>query len=155
MVDRVILVCTVILACAYLYATSQMSTPQIGDPLGPKAFPFLLGIATLLVAGLLLIEMLRGRKAVPDIPRVPITAADRRHLPVIAAVVVGIALYYALFEKLGYMIATTLFLLAMTAFFHRGKWLTNALVAVLFSVISYLLFTKVLGVSLAKGLIPL
>ena len=37
--DRVILVCTVIIALVYLYATTLIPSLEIGDPLGPKAFP--------------------------------------------------------------------------------------------------------------------
>ena len=37
MADRVILVCTVVIATVYLYATTLIPTLEIGDPLGPKA----------------------------------------------------------------------------------------------------------------------
>src|SRR5262245_65477202 len=63
MTDRVILVCTIIIAVVYLYATTLIPSLEIGDPLGPKAFPRLLGIALLIAAGMFGLEMWRERKA--------------------------------------------------------------------------------------------
>ena len=40
------------------------------------------------------------------------------------------------------------------AYFHPGKWTTNILTSVLFCVLSYLMFTKLLGVSLPPGVLP-
>ncbi|MGH8618335.1 MAG: tripartite tricarboxylate transporter TctB family protein [Burkholderiales bacterium] len=155
MTDRIIFVCVIVLASIYLYAASQMPVPQIGDPLGPKAFPILLGVAMLAVAILLLIEIRRDtRTSVENVALAPSAEKNRSHLLVITGVVAWIALYYLSFEKLGYLISTTIFLFVLCSCFHRGKWVTNAVTVVLFSVISYWLFTKVLGVTLAKGLLP-
>jgi hypothetical protein len=54
------------------------------------------------------------------------------------------------FDKLGYVVASTLYLLALMAWFHRGKWVANISTAVLFSVLSYLMFVK-LDVNLPRG----
>ena len=43
MTDRVIFACTIIITVVYLYATTLIPSLEIGDPLGPKAFPRLLG----------------------------------------------------------------------------------------------------------------
>ena len=64
------------------------------------------------------------------------------------------AIYFAVFVPLGYLISTSIYLLALTAYFNRGKWAANVLTSVLFCVISYLLFTKVLGVALPRGVLP-
>ena len=63
MTDRVILVCTVLIAAIYLYATTLIPSLEIGDPLGPKAFPRLLGVGLLLAAGMLGMEIWAKRKA--------------------------------------------------------------------------------------------
>ena len=49
-IDRIIVVCTVVLALLYFYGTSLIPSLQIGDPLGPKAFPYLIGIGLLVSA---------------------------------------------------------------------------------------------------------
>jgi putative tricarboxylic transport membrane protein len=153
MADRVIFVCSILIVAVYFYATAQIPSLEIGDPLGPKAFPRLLGIALLFTVGLLFFEMRRARKV--DAGKDQHTPQeDRGHYFVIAAVAVWTAIYMAVFEWLGFVIATTVYLLAMMAFFHKGKWLSNVLTSVLFSVITYVLFTKVLGVTLVRGLLP-
>jgi len=68
--------------------------------------------------------------------------------------VIWTAIYLAFFELLGYVIATTIYLIGLMAYFHRGKWTTNVVTSVLFCVGSYVMFTKVLGVNLAKGILP-
>ena len=154
MADRVIVVCTIIIAAVYFYATTLIPSLEIGDPLGPKAFPRLLGGALLISAGLLALEIWKESKARAPQPQAASAGPDDvRTVWVIAGVSVWTAVYYAVFEKLGYIVATTLYLLALMAWFHRDKWLANGLTAVLFSGLSYLMFVK-LDVNLPKGILP-
>lgn len=153
MADRVIFVGTLILAAVYFYATAQIPSLEIGDPLGPKAFPRLLGIGLLISAGILFLEMLRAKKASVAYEGEKAPVAWRHYL-VIGAVVVWTGIYFSVFEWLGYAIATTFYLLALTAYFHKGHTIANVLTSVLFSFISYFMFTKLLGVTLARGLLP-
>jgi putative tricarboxylic transport membrane protein len=150
--DRVIFVCTVLAAAVYLYATTLIPTLEIGDPLGPKAFPRLLGVCLLIGAALLFIEIWKERKVAPPVaePREP---SDARHLWVLAAVVPWTALYYVSFERAGYVAATSIYLLALMAWFNRGKWIANVATSVLFSALSYYMFLK-LDVRLPQGILP-
>lgn len=154
MVDRIIFVCTVLLAAVYLWATSKIPTLALGDPLGPKAFPQMLGIGLLIAAGMLLAEIIRGarNKAAAEEKSEPFRF--EKHHAVILAIIAGTAAYVFAFERLGYMLSTALYLLVMTHFFNRGRMLMNVLTSVLFAVISYLVFTQVLGVNLARGIVP-
>jgi putative tricarboxylic transport membrane protein len=153
MADRVIFVCTLILAGIYFYATEKLPSLEIGDPLGPKAFPRLLGILLVITSIILLFEIIRGRKSVTsDVPsRGPSTFGS---LMVVAGVSVWTFLYFLVFEWLGFVIATTIYLIALMAYFHPNKWTSNVLTAVLFSLGGYLMFTKLLGVNLARGILP-
>jgi putative tricarboxylic transport membrane protein len=152
MADRVIVVCTIIIAAVYFYATTLIPSLEIGDPLGPKAFPRLLGVALLISASLLVLEIWKESKArAPQ--AAPAGPGDLRTIWVIAGVSVWTAVYYVVFEKLGYIVATTLYLLGLMAWFHRDKWMANGLTAVLFSGLSYLMFVK-LDVNLPKGILP-
>jgi putative tricarboxylic transport membrane protein len=147
MADRIIVICCLLLSAIYLYATSQIPSIEMMDPLGPKAFPVLLGIGMLVVASLLILEMRRGA----DIPVSKVPPQNLRHWLVISSVIGWIALYFAALQPLGYMIDTSVFLLGMMAYFNRGKWMANILTALLFSIGSFFLFTKFLGVTLTKG----
>ncbi len=150
--DKIIFAATLVLAAVYFYATSKIPSLEIGDPLGPKAFPRLLGIGLLLAAGVLLFEILRARKAPPAATAEP--AEDPPHWPLLAGVVAWTAAYFAVFTTLGFVLSTTIYLIGMTAYFNRGRWLMNILTSVLFSAGSYLMFTKLLGVTLAQGVLP-
>ena len=150
--DKVIFVATLVLAAVYFYATSQIPSLEIGDPLGPKAFPRLLGIGLLITAGILMMEILNARKAPPaetqEKPEEP------PHWVLLGSVVAWTAVYFGAFTTLGFIVSTTLYLLGMTAFFNRGRWMMNILTSVLFSAGSYFMFTKLLGVNLAQGFLP-
>ena len=153
LMDRIIFVCIIVLATVYFYATAQIPTLEIGDPLGPKAFPRLLGIGLLITAAMLFFEMRSADKGPrPAEPRPH--AGDKSHLWIIGGVTAWTAGYYAAFEPLGYVISTALYLLGLTSYFHRGSKLANALTSVLFAIGTYLLFVKLLGVTLAKGVPP-
>ena len=152
LIDRVILVVTVIIATVYMYGTTQIPTLEIGDPLGPKAFPRLLGIGLFLAAAFLAFEIWRDkakrREASEESP------FEARVILVLAAVVVWTSVYYLCFVPLGYIVATSLYLLPMMAGFNSGKWLANIATAVLFSLGTYWLFVK-LDVALPKGVLPI
>lgn len=152
MADRVIFVCTLILAGAYFYATEQLPSLEIGDPLGPKAFPRLLGVGLVIAAIVLLLEILRARKAAPK-AKVADPQARGATL-VVGAVALWTLLYFVLFERLGYILSTSIYLLVLTGYFNRGKTVANVTTSILFSVISYLMFTKLLGVNLPPGILP-
>lgn len=152
MTDRVIFVCTIIIAAVYFYATTLIPSLEIGDPLGPKAFPRLLGIFLLIAAALLFLEMWKERKQRAR-PAGGSGAEIWRHVGVIAGVTVWTGLYYVAFDRLGYVVASTVYLIALMAWFNRGKWIANLLTSVLFSGLSYWMFVA-LDVNLPKGILP-
>ncbi len=154
MTDRIIFVCTLLLAGIYFWATAQIPSLELGDPLGPKAFPRLLGIGLLIAAAMLLAEMLRNRKQVRSGTKTAARLTWESHDWVVVIVAAWTAVYVALFEPAGYMLATAVYLLALMAYFNRGRWVMNVSTAVLFSTGSYFAFTKLLGVTLARGIIP-
>lgn len=158
--DRIILICTVLIAVIYLWASQQIPTLEIGDPLGPKAFPRLLGVALLIAAGMFGLELWRDRakkarlaERLFDPSAGAISAIFDKHvIVVLAAVTVWTGIYYAIFNPLGFIVATSIYLLPMMAFFYRGKWIANILSAVGFSLLIYYLFVK-LDVNLPQGIL--
>ena len=150
--DRVILACTILIAVVYLYATTLIPSLEIGDPLGPKAFPRLLGICLLIAAGLFALEMWRDHKAkVP--PPAEGELAPWRYAGMIAVITVWTGIYYAAFEPLGYVVSTLIYLLGLMAWFNRGKWVANVATAALFAGLSYWMFVA-LDVRLPTGILP-
>lgn len=152
MTDRIIFVCTLLLAGVYFWATTRIPSLELGDPLGPKAFPRMLGVGLLIGAAMLLAEILRDRKKT-NTGGAGALKWEPQHW-VVVAVAAWTALYVALFEPLGYMLATLIYLAGLTGYFNRGRHLMNGLTCLLFVAISYAAFTKLLGVNLARGIIP-
>jgi putative tricarboxylic transport membrane protein len=148
--DRVISVLSLALAVAYLMATRQIPALEIGDPLGPRAFPQLLGAGLILAAILLFVETLKKSP-----PAEGAAAAAGSHWGVVAFVTVWTGAYFLLFEALGYVVASAAYLLVLMAVFNRGRWAMNVATAVLFAAVTYWVFTRQLGVTLPAGLVGL
>lgn len=140
-------------AAFYLYATEQLRETSLGIPISAKAFPRILAGALAVGAVLWFIETLRQGAV-----RTAESAGDTRrqgHLGIIVGVIVWTVVYYIAFQPVGYLLATTTYLLPLMAYFNRGKRLANALTAVLFSAGSYYAFHHLLSVPLPAGLLDL
>jgi putative tricarboxylic transport membrane protein len=144
--ERVLAACTLVLAAGYLYATSTLPSFEFGDPLGPRAFPVLLGVLLAIAGVLLAIESWRPRPLPPgEVPR------GASHPRAVAGVAIASVAFFALLEPLGYLVAITLYLFGTIWWLHGRRPFLCLTIAVLFAVGSYALFVKALGVSLAKG----
>jgi putative tricarboxylic transport membrane protein len=155
-------ICVIIGASIYLYADYQMPVSRMGDALGPRAFPALVGCGLLLAGVLLLFEAFGKKNAVKSIPTAepetgaPLTNKERiRQSITLVAMVAWTALYYTVFEQVGYLVSTVVFLGALLSYFHRGHYRTNALTAVGFALVVDLVFTHLLNVPLPAGILSI
>jgi putative tricarboxylic transport membrane protein len=175
MKDRLLAVTVMVGALVYLYADMQLPTLEIGDPLGPKIFPALIGTGLFFSGLMLLISTLRASHAArSSLPGVPFAGAvlqdagvalnpdsatepteeqQRQHSIVLLCMVGWTALYYVAFEPVGYVVATIFYMLALLSYFNRGRHVANLLIAAGFTAIAYLVFGKFLGVSMPQGLL--
>jgi putative tricarboxylic transport membrane protein len=153
--DFMLAATVIIVAAIYLFADAGLRTARIGDPLGPKAFPALVGGGLILSAVLLVFETLVKRRTLEDRTIEPRTKDEKHLVLIMIGMVVWSGLYYYVFETLGYLIATPLFLFGLLSYFNQRKYLTNVLVALGFTGIVYLLFSILLGVPLPSGPLPL
>jgi putative tricarboxylic transport membrane protein len=148
--DRLLAILVLLIAAVYLFATSRLRVIQIGDPVGIKMFPMLIGIAAIVAAVLLVGEIVRShrRRSIQE------NNAPQEHRPtIVLAVLVWVLAYAFTFQMLGYLTSSSLFLFGLLAFFHPEKWGTNATIAILFPVCIFATFTKFLGINLPSGLI--
>jgi putative tricarboxylic transport membrane protein len=140
-----------VLAIAYLYGAAQIPRLAIGDPLGPRVFPIILGCALLVGAGMLLVELRTSRRLAID-KQDSSALAGAAPLPVLA--LLGWTLvYFTLFETLGYLVSTFTYLLVLTSVLNRGAYLLNATTTAAFTLGTYFFFTRVLEARLPRGLI--
>jgi putative tricarboxylic transport membrane protein len=151
--DVLLGICVIIGAAVYLHADADLPVLQNGGPMGPQAFPALVGIG-LLISGLLLLgETWRRRRAAGFAPAAPADPMERRSRAILAAMTAWTALYYFAFERVGYVVATVVYMFALLAFFNRGRWWVNAASAAGFTLAAYLLFTSFLQVALPRGIL--
>ncbi|HUF81338.1 MAG TPA: tripartite tricarboxylate transporter TctB family protein [Burkholderiales bacterium] len=151
MADRALAVFMIVLAVVYLFATTRVPVLQIGDPLGPRAFPYLVGIAAITAAVWLLVEAAaRTRTGAKDAQ----PAAQSHHPLAVALVLAWMLAFYTVLEALGFIVATALFLLGLTGYFNRNRWVTNIFASLLFPIGVYIAFTRVLSISLPRGVLP-
>lgn len=140
---------TTVFAAVYIDATAAIVTPQLSDPVGPKAFPYLISAALLVCAAGLFVEGLVLFRE-PDPAGGGFTLRDPRWR--IAAGVMGwTLLYFLAFNDAGYLAATAVFLFGLIFVFDGRRVLRSALVAVVFSGVSYVAFNNYLDVFLPGG----
>jgi putative tricarboxylic transport membrane protein len=151
MTNRIIAVCVILFAALYLYATFQIPSLEVGDPLGSKAFPMVLGIGLVLAALFLFGEKTHARGQVHDAEQDQ--RDGRKSLFVVGVVACWTLIFFMLFESLGFLLSSLPYFFVLMVYFNHKKWLINAIVSVVFSVAAYTLFAKVLDVALPKGLL--
>lgn len=156
--DKLTSIVAVSLAILYWIATENIMEPPIGDPIGPKAIPRLLACGLVLSAVLLWFEAQsnrKSRKSDTDAASEIQKTNDEAARPLfIAILVLGTAIYLSVFTWLGYPIATGIYLLLLMLFFNPSKTWMNVGTAVGFSLVSYLVFTRIFGAQLPTGMLP-
>jgi putative tricarboxylic transport membrane protein len=121
-------------------------------PVGPAAVPFFVGTGLLVTAVLLVIEVLRGHRAVPeDGEDLDLSSGtDWRTLLLIAGFFLANAV---LIQPLGWPVSGAILFWGSAYALGSRHYIRNGLIAVALSVGSYLLFALVLGLPLPAGLL--
>jgi putative tricarboxylic transport membrane protein len=152
MSNCIIAIFLILLAVVYFYATSQIPSYEVGDPLGAKVFPTLLGIGLVLAALLLLFETYKT-KSRENSEKERESKKERRHLVIVGSVVCWTIIFIILLEYLGFLLSSMVYLIVfMTCLNSKKVWLHMG-VSVVFSVALYILLAKGLGVTLPKGIL--
>lgn len=138
--DRVTGCALFLAACLYLFEARSFVTGFIADPIGPRAFPYVLGT---ILAGLAVWLAFRPEAG----PSWPSRALWR---PI--AVVGALASYAALLVPLGFIISTSGLLVIVSTLFG-GRISKSVLFALAFSIITYALFRQLLALGLPPGTI--
>ena len=148
--DTVTGVFSVVLGVAYLVSTTNIPKMDAGDQVGPRAFPYLVS-ALVIVCGLwlLLKEFLNTERKPFSFAFVAGRAVWLRILfTMIAGIVYGLVL-----DWLGYLISTFFFMIFVCAMINVGKHRQNLIIALVFSVFTFVAFALVLKLSLPRGLL--
>lgn len=143
--ERILTAIIALFAFSLLIYAYSFKAPISYDSVGPKAFPILLMALITVSAVYLTIR--------PAIMFEPIELGWTKHLLVkLIICVVVLSLYSALFEWLGFVIATILMTIALGKLFH-GKTIPTVITAVVLGTATYYLFDRVLDVPLPTGIL--
>ena len=138
-----------IVAAVYLYLSFQLPNYEYA-PIDADVIPKGLGILLLVLSVFLFFSRVvetDAEKAKRDIPK--------KELGVIAAVFAMIFVYILLFEAIGFIITTSLFIFFCSWFLGYRAWKTNILVSLLFPIVMYAIFVFALGIVLPRGILPI
>ncbi|MEU7862507.1 tripartite tricarboxylate transporter TctB family protein [Nonomuraea sp. NPDC049141] len=140
------------LAVALVVLAQAFMIPDSGgyQAVGPRAFPLLVGIGMAVVAVI----------GVAQAFRAPVSSEGESedegiHWRPVLLLIGTLALYATLLVPVGYWQATTLFFLAVARVLGSRKLVRDLVVGLLLALATYLLFDRVLGITLPPGLIRL
>ena len=151
--DRVIALITLGIAAIYFYGIRQIEVPSIDDVLGPRTFPTLIGLGLVIAAGLLFYEPYAARRRVTSAPdKIEVEDAPHRYRALFG-IVIATGAYFMAFEPVGCLVATTVYLVALTIVFNPQNKTMAVLSSVVFVSGSYFAFKELLGVRLPGGIL--
>ena len=135
---------------AYFITALLLPEQMMGDRLGPKVFPLIVGAAAILAgAGLSFFEIWKKSTRKDE---VDFGFNTERDVWVKIAVLTVAGIFYGLsIDFLGFILATTAIMLVATLLINKGHLKQNITVSVLFSIVSYLGFGIALQLSLPRG----
>ena len=137
--DRVTGVVLLIFGAWFANESRQLTSTMRTDPLGPSTFPMLLGFA-LMILSLYLIAR----------PGADVAWPEASGWLKMGLILLSFVVYAYIMEPLGYIIATSLEMIALSLIF-RGPVLKSIAASVTFSVLMFALFTMVLDLRLPPG----
>ena len=141
-----------LLSLVVFWDTHRLVLPTNNTVVSPRTFPYIVATVLMLASIGVIIEVLRGRAALPEgaEPGEPFQRADFRTM----AIVVGsIGLYTFLLERTGYIISSTIAFWGIAYAFGAKKMLRLGAIAFIFSVLVYFSFTNLLGIQLPKWIL--
>lgn len=142
---------TIAVGLTYMIMAFNFPDATIGNPLEPKIFPIMLGIALTILGFALLIEELIKNSKNKDTNKETIKLSFGNNGKKIAITVANAIVYAILFNILGYIISTIIFLeVELLIFGGLKSWKVSTIVSVLFSIIAFLIFNTFLGLYLPK-----
>ncbi len=138
---------SIVLGLVYSITALRLPHMTMGDRLGPKIFPYFVGIVTI-ITGIAMILQDRN----PEKRSKKVDFGFKEHKNVWIKIIAGI-IFGLVIDGLGYMIATALFMFFVSMLINRGRLVQNTVIAVLFSVVTYFVFGVALKLSLPRGII--
>ncbi|MFB9993945.1 tripartite tricarboxylate transporter TctB family protein [Deinococcus oregonensis] len=150
--DLLVALGVVLLGLLLLIGTNQIATSGMNTVVGPKVFPLIVSVGTLGLGVLLTIGALRGHRAEPTTeedtdPDAPVNLASP------GLILGGFLLGTLLLQPLGFVVGTAIMYFTVAFAFGERRYGLMAGVAVIVALITYVLFTRGLGLTLPAGIL--
>ncbi len=142
-------IAAIVIGAAYSLMSYLLPRAPFGDPSRHIVFPLIVGLGMLVLGIVFAVrEVMSGAAASGKKVALPKTLT--RYGKEILVTIIASIVYALIFDKLGYVISTILYLGTILFLINSDKKgrVTNVLVAVVFSVGIYALFAYVLGIQL-------
>lgn len=135
-----------IVGIIYLVMTLNLPKARLGDPNGPMYFPII--IALLLIGASIIYFFQEWKIRKIEFKEFQLVKEGKAPLYLIATIVLML-IYTFLFERIGFLYSTMLFLGGLMFLLNgRKKWIYNVIIAVAFSFVTWYSFGVLLQVSL-------
>jgi putative tricarboxylic transport membrane protein len=128
------------------FDTGRMQVPPNYSAYGPQIFPYIAVVALIALALFLLWQTATGR---PDAVK---PEAEHSDWLAVIAISVGLLSQYFLIETLGFVLSAAFLFFAVAWGFRSRRYLRDAIVAIVLSLLTYLVFTKLLNLPLPPGI---
>ncbi len=151
-------VCVTAVGLIYTISALMLPAAAMGRPNEPKIFPALLGFSLIILGFALVIQEIQNRKHQAQETADGAERSNGNNIKFgksekqIALTLLNGLVYSLLFNPIGYIISTILFLTCELFIFDGPKiWKKALLIAVIFSVVAYVIFDLLLGIYLPKS----
>lgn len=143
---------TLALGIGILVGTSFINEPLAASNVGPRFFPYAIGVLLTIASAFVVVDVLRGNSAAPEEGELvdPSLPMNKKR---VALLLVSILAFAVLLEPAGYVIACAIsfFGIAVTLG-ARFSWRVG-ITSIALSFAIYLLFTRPLGIFLPPGVL--
>lgn len=136
-------VLSLVLGIAYFINALTIRKASIGNPMAPKVFPIVLGLLMIIFSLVLIFREVKENR------NYKISGNLDKNGKMILYTSLSCILYALVFNKLGYVLSTVLFLEIILSLFNGVKnYKVNTMVSLAFSVVIYFVFSNLLGIIL-------
>jgi putative tricarboxylic transport membrane protein len=122
--------------------------------IGPRFFPYLVGIGAVVCGVLLLVGALRGFRSEPEGGE-DVDLGVRDNLRPVLVIAVALASGALLMKPAGFVLASTVIFTGVALAFGSRRRLRDVAIGLLLSLCAYLAFTRLLSLTLPAGVLPL
>ena len=133
----------------FLYMIAD-KMPDATKGIGPGDYPKFICTILFILGVIQLISVIVASKG---IPLIEIKKINAKYLLRALIMVVATFVYYKLMKPIGYIITTPIFLFGSFMLFGYKKKIKGVIIALIFTIAVYLLFTKVFMIFLPRGIL--